>query len=89
MLFIVHLCNHILLQSGAGTWGTSLHTVEGWVLGVGMSTLGRKRLCTPGIGDPQVPMALEHPRCGFDASGLIPRQRTLDRCDPAYPSGPH
>jgi hypothetical protein len=29
MLFNVHLCNHILLQSGGGTWGTSLHTVRG------------------------------------------------------------
>jgi hypothetical protein len=75
MLFIAHLCNHILLQSGGGTWGTALHTIEGWVLGVGMSTLGRKRLCTPSIGDPIVPMTLEHPRCGFAASVLILRQR--------------
>jgi hypothetical protein len=29
MLFIAHLCNHILLQSGGGTWGTALHTVRG------------------------------------------------------------
>ncbi len=29
MLFIVHLCNHILLQSGGGTWGTALYTVRG------------------------------------------------------------
>ena len=29
MLFNVHLCNHILLQSGGGTWGTSLYTVRG------------------------------------------------------------
>jgi hypothetical protein len=28
MLFIAHLCNHILLQSGGGTWGTALHTVR-------------------------------------------------------------
>ena len=24
-----HLCNHILLQSGGGTWGTALYTVRG------------------------------------------------------------
>jgi hypothetical protein len=24
-----HLCNHILLQSGCGTWGTTLYTVRG------------------------------------------------------------
>ena len=29
MLFNVHLCNHILLQSGGGTWGTTLYTVRG------------------------------------------------------------
>jgi len=89
MLFIAHLCNHILLQSGGGPGAQLCTLLEEWVLGVGMSTFGRKRLCTPGVGDPQVPMTLEHPRCGFAASGLIPRQRALDRCVPAYPSGPH
>jgi hypothetical protein len=29
MLFAAHLCNHILLQSGGGTWVTSLYTVRG------------------------------------------------------------
>ncbi len=29
MLFNVHLCNHTLLQSGGGTWGTALYTVRG------------------------------------------------------------
>jgi hypothetical protein len=29
MLFNAHLCNHILLKSGGGTWGTSLYTVRG------------------------------------------------------------
>jgi hypothetical protein len=50
MLFIAHLCNHILLQSGGGTWTQFCTRLEVWVLGVGMSTFGRKRLCTPGIG---------------------------------------
>ena len=26
MLFKAHLCNHILLQSGGGTWDTGLYT---------------------------------------------------------------
>jgi hypothetical protein len=51
MLFIEHLCNHILLQSGGGTWTQICTLLEVWFLGVGMSTLGRKRLCTPRIGD--------------------------------------
>ncbi len=75
MLFIAHLCNHILLQSGGGPGAQLCTLLEEWVLGAGMSTLGRKRLCTPRVGDPQVPMTLEHPRCGFAASDLIPRQR--------------
>ena len=29
MLFNAHLCNHILLQSGGGTWGTVLYNVRG------------------------------------------------------------
>ncbi len=29
MIFNAHLCNHILLQSGGGTWDTSLYTVRG------------------------------------------------------------
>ena len=29
MLFNAHLWNHILLQSGGGTWGTDLYTVRG------------------------------------------------------------
>ena len=29
MLFNAHLCNHILLQSGGGTWDTDLYTVRG------------------------------------------------------------
>ena len=29
MLFNAYLCNHILLQSGGGTWDTGLYTVRG------------------------------------------------------------
>ena len=30
-LYVIYayLCNHILLSSGGGTWGTALHTVRG------------------------------------------------------------
>ena len=45
MLFNAHVCNHILLQSGGGTWTQLCTLLEVWVLRVGMSTLGRKRLC--------------------------------------------
>ena len=51
MLFIAHLCNHILLQSGGGPGAQLCTLLEEWVLGAGMSTLGRKRLCTPRVGD--------------------------------------
>jgi hypothetical protein len=60
---------------GPGSQLCTLTKLEVWVLRVGMSTLGRKRLCTPRIGDPQVPMTLEHPQYGFSAPGLILRQR--------------
>jgi hypothetical protein len=52
MLFNTHLCNHILLQSGGGTWGTALYTLEVWVLGVGMSTLGAQTAVRRGSGAP-------------------------------------
>jgi hypothetical protein len=29
ILYNEHLCNHILLQSGSGTWDTGLYTVRG------------------------------------------------------------
>ena len=60
MLFIAHLCNHKLRQSGGGPGAQLCTLLEEWVLGAGMSTLGRKRLCTPRVGDPQVLMTLEH-----------------------------
>ena len=89
MLFIAHLCNHIRLQSGGGTQGTALHTVRG--VGSGSRDVDawtQTSLYAEG-GDPQVPMTLEHPRCGFAASGLIPRPKDPDRHVSAYPNGPH
>jgi hypothetical protein len=63
MLFKVHLCNHILLQSGGGTWGTALYTDRGtevWVQGIGMSTLGAETSLYSEDRRIQVPMTLEH-----------------------------
>jgi hypothetical protein len=60
MLFNVYLCNQPCHCQVVVEPGAQLCTLlEVWVLGVGMSTLGRKRLCTPRIGDSQVPMTLE------------------------------
>jgi hypothetical protein len=33
MVFNAHLCNHVKLQSGGGTWATTLYTVRGVVSG--------------------------------------------------------
>ncbi len=75
MLFNVHLCNQPYYWEVVVGPGTQLCALlEVWVLRVGMSTLGRKRLCTSRIGDPQVPMTMEHPRCVFAAPGLILRE---------------
>ena len=61
MLFNAHLYNQPYYCKVVVGPGTQLCTLlEVWVLRVGMSTLGRKRLCTPRIGDSQVPMTLEH-----------------------------
>jgi|Laugrefabdmm15sn_1035127.scaffolds.fasta_scaffold129349_1 hypothetical protein len=89
MLFIAHLCNHILLQSGGGTWGTALQPVRG--VGSGSRDVDDWTQTTlyAEDRDPQVPMTLEHPRCGFAASGLIPRPKDSDRYVSPYPNGPH
>ena len=51
MLFIAHLCNHHTSYKVVVGLGAQICTqLEVWVLGVGMSTLGRKRLCTPRFG---------------------------------------
>ncbi len=60
MLFIAHLCNHILLQSGGGTWAQLCTLLEVWVLGVGMSTLGAQTSLYAEDRGLQVPMTLEH-----------------------------
>jgi hypothetical protein len=61
MLFNEHLCNEPYYCQVVGEPGAQICTLlEVWVLRVGMSTLGRKRLCTPRIGDSQVPMTLEY-----------------------------
>ena len=61
MLFNAHLCNHILLQSGGGTWGTDLYTVRG----VGSGSGDVDVWCTNGLytedrGLCLAPMSLEN-----------------------------
>jgi hypothetical protein len=65
MLFNEHLCNQPCPCKVVVGPGARLCTLlEEWVLGVGMSTLGRKRLCTPRIGDSQVPtIRMSHTNC--------------------------
>ena len=60
MLFNAHLCNHILLKSGGGTWSQLCKLLEVWVLGVGMSTLGVQTSLYVEDQGLQVPMTLEH-----------------------------
>ena len=76
MLFNAHLCNHILLQSGGGTWGTPLYTVRG--VGSGSRDVDACRengLYVEDRGLCLVPMTLEH----FFS----------DRHVSPYPTGPH
>ena len=56
-----HLCNHILLQSGGGTWGTVLYTVRG--VGSGSRDVDTWRAngsVRRGSGGLQVPIGLDH-----------------------------
>ena len=78
-LYIIyaHLCNHILLQSGGGTWGTALYTVRG--VGSGSRDVDAWRANGLYAEDRglQVPMTLEHPvtSSGKAAPGPDPRIR--------------
>ena len=68
----------ILAAKGGGTWETALYTVEVWVLGVGMSTLGTQTALYAEDRGLQVPMALEHgpvTSSGKTAPGPDPRIR--------------
>ena len=92
-----HLCNHMLLRSGGGTWGTALYTVKRcgfWESGC--RRLARKRLVHRGSGALSTsggPGAWQH--CGDSMFRHIvprligPEAEASDRHDPAYPSGPH
>ena len=68
----------ILAARWGGTWETALYTVEVWVLGVGMSTLGTQTALYAEDRGLQVPMALEHgpvTSSGKAAPGPDPRIR--------------
>jgi hypothetical protein len=71
------LCNHILLQSGGGTWGTALYPVRG--VGSGSRDVDDCRANVSvrrGSGD-KVPLALEHDNivgtqcCDTTVPGLV------------------
>ena len=59
-IIYVHLCNHILLRSGGGTWGTALYTVRG--VGSGSRDVDAWRANGLYAEDRglQVPIGLEH-----------------------------
>ncbi len=89
MLFIAHLCNHILLQSGGGTWVTALHTVrrvgsgsrdvDAWT----QTTLYAEDRGPPSTDDPGAsPVWL----CRI---GPDPQSEDSDRHVSDYPIGPH
>ena len=68
----------ILAAKWGGTWETALYTVEVWVLGVVMSTLGAQTALYAEDRGLQVPMALEHgpvTSSGKAAPGPDPRIR--------------
>ena len=60
MLFIAHVCNHILLQSVVGPGAQLCTLLEVWVLGVGISTLGAQTALYSEDRGLQVPMTLEY-----------------------------
>jgi hypothetical protein len=60
MLFNTHLCNHILLQSGGGPWGTVLYTVRGVGSESRVLTLDTTPFLYAEDRGLQVPMTLEH-----------------------------
>ncbi len=71
MLFNVYLCNQPYYCKVLVEPETQICTLlEVWVLRVGMSTLGHKRLWTSRIGDSQVPMTLEYDDFRWTCFGL-------------------
>jgi hypothetical protein len=84
---------YYMLRSGdvcdMSTWGTALQPVRG--VGSGSRDVDdwtQTTLYAEDRGPPR-PMTLEHPRCGFAASGLIPSPKDSDRYVSPYPNGPH
>ena len=65
-----HLCNHILLESVVGPGAQLCTLLEGWVLGVGMSTFGAQTVLTPRIGGSKYRWSGAC-RCLFRSHGLL------------------
>ncbi len=70
------MCNHILRQSGGGTWVPLCTLLEVWVLRVGMSTFGLRGSGTLSSSDD--PGAFPDPQA-----------EDSDRYVSDYPIGPH
>ena len=66
MLFSAHLCNHIRLQSGGGTWVTVLYTVRGVGSGSRDVDAWCANSCTSRIGGSKYrfrPIRVDHTNC--------------------------
>ncbi len=73
-----HLCNHMMLQSGGGTWDTTLYTVRGVGSGSRDVDSWRANGSVRRVSGLQVPMALDHGPVtsrGKSSSGPDPRIR--------------
>jgi hypothetical protein len=90
MLCNAHLCNHILLQSGGGTWaqlctllrgvGSESRDVDAWA---------QTSLYAEDRGPCLGPMTLEHSPVRQSRTGPDPQAEDSDRHVSAYPIGPH
>ncbi len=76
----------MLLQSGGGTWGTALYTVDSESRDVDAWTKASLHARDRGPQSTDDPGAspVRQSRTGPD-----PQAEVSDRCVPAYPSGPH
>ena len=89
MLFIAHLCNHILLQSGGETWDTDLYTVRG--VGSGsrdVDTWTQTSLYAEDRGPPSTDDPGASP-VRFCRTGSDSQSEDSDKHVSAYPIVPH
>ena len=89
MLFNAHLCNHILLESGGGTWDTSLHTVRG--VGSGIRDVDAWTQTSLYVEDRGPPSTDDHGSSPVRLchTGSDPQAEVSDSHVSSYPTGPH